>query len=190
MERAARAGLQHCPQCRAQGRDRRGQARTHILKHTGVPHLVQRGVPLVNGPTVCRAPGLPFYLVLRRGIDRAGGQSHFRPVLKTFQSRGECQISPDMALGTTGLNPAPEGLNFGVLSNFSQSGSTVYLSSAPGVSSASQPRSPCTSWGPHEGRRTCGLRRWYDFVNHHGELLLLPETLIATSARPSIPALS
>jgi len=114
LERAARAGLQHCPQCRAQGRDRRGQARTHILKHTGVPHLVQRGVPLVNGPTVCRAPGLPFYLVLRRGIDRAGGQSHFRPVLKTFQSRGECQISPDMALGTTGLNPDPEGLIFGV----------------------------------------------------------------------------
>jgi hypothetical protein len=134
--------------------------------------------------------GLPFYLVLRRGIDRAGGQSHFRPVLKTFQSRGECQISPDMALGTTGFDPDREGLIFGVLSNFSQSGSTVYLSSAPGVSSASQPRSPCASWGPHEGRRTCGLRRWYDSVNHHGGLLLLPETLIATSARPSIPALS
>ena len=47
LERAARAGLQHCPQCRAQGRDRRGQARTHTLKHTGVPHLVQPGVPLV-----------------------------------------------------------------------------------------------------------------------------------------------
>src|SRR5215469_18008718 len=77
-------------------------------------------------------------------------------------SGGECQISPEMALGTTGLNPDPEGLIFGVLSNFSQSGSTVYLSSAPGVSSASQPRSPCTSWGPHEGRRTCGLRRWFD----------------------------
>src|SRR5215468_1369616 len=86
----------------------------------------------------------------------------FRPVLKTCQSRGKCQISPDMALGTTGPNPDPEGLIFGVLSNFSQSGSTVYLSSAPGVSSASQPRSPCTSWGPHEGRRTCGLRRWFD----------------------------
>jgi len=70
-----------------------------------------------DGPTVCRAPGLPFYLVLRRGIDRAGGQSRlsrFRPVPKTFQSRGECQISPDMALGTTGLNPDPEGLIFGV----------------------------------------------------------------------------
>ena len=24
-----------------------GKAQTHILKHTGVPHLVQRGVPLV-----------------------------------------------------------------------------------------------------------------------------------------------
>src|SRR6516164_7600411 len=144
-----------------------------------------------DGPTVCRAPGLPFYLVLRRGIDRAGGpsrSSRFRPILKTFQSRGECQISPDMALGTTGLNPDPEGLIFGVLSNFSQSGSTVYLSSAPGVSSASQPRSPCTSWGPREGRRACGLRRWYDSVNHHGGVLLRPETLIATSAHPSIPA--
>src|SRR5215469_9658231 len=78
-----------------------------------------------------------------RARDRAGvGQPAIGPYIK--------QTSAELALGTTGPNPDPEGLIFGVLSNFSQSGSTVYLSSAPGVSSASQPRSPCTSWGPHE----------------------------------------
>ena len=144
-----------------------------------------------DGPTVCRAPGLPFYLVLRRGIDRAGGpsrSSRFRPILKTFQSRGECQISPDMALGTTGLNPDPEGLIFGVC-QISASQDRVPLLGSGCILGKPTPIS-LHELGPHEGRRTCGLRRWYDSVNHHGGLLLLPETLIATSAHPSIPALS
>jgi hypothetical protein len=134
--------------------------------------------------------GITVLPCITPGYRPSGWTKPLSPGPKNFSISGGMSNFPEMALGTTGLNPDPEGLIFGVLSNFSQSGSTVYLSSAPGVSSASQPRSPCTSWRPHEGRRTCGLRRWYDSVNHHGGLLLLPETLIATSARPSIPALS
>src|SRR6516162_9683 len=95
---------------------------------------------------------------------------------------------PDMALGTTGVEPRSEGLIFGVC-QISASQDRVPLLGSGCILGKPTPIS-LHELGPHEGRRTCGLRRWYDSVNHRGGLLLLPETLITTSAHASIPASS